>query len=323
MSNAPARLMLKPAQLRLIREIAETGQLQQAAEACAMSQPAASRMLAEVERLVGAPLFLRQPKGLEPTEIGQTVLRRANVILREMFSMASDVAALREGHAGTVRIGAVTGPAVGYVVSAIREVKQRAPDAEITVDVLPSRELLQHLMAGEMDFVLARILPDFESRDLHILPMRDEKVSMLVRASHPLARAPLVTLTELTDYEWIMQSRGAPIREATMEAFASVGLREPRNIVNSPSLLLTIAYLAQSDAVAPISDEVAQLLVQPPISAGFKLLTLRRQIRVSPYYMLSLSRRPISPLARQLRDRVIALARDGSADAWRGPGELG
>ena len=51
--------MLKPAQLRLIREIAETGQLQQAAEACAMTQPAASRMLAETERQVGAPLFLR------------------------------------------------------------------------------------------------------------------------------------------------------------------------------------------------------------------------------------------------------------------------
>lgn len=316
MPNSPARLMLKPAQLRLIREIAETGQLQQAAEACAMTQPAASRMLAETERQVGAPLFLRQPKGMAPTEIGQTVLRRARVILRELSSMASDVSALRGGFAGTVRIGSVTGPAVGYLVSAIREVKQRAPDANITIDVLPSRELLGHLLAGEMDFVLGRILPEFESRDLEILPMRDERVSLLVRGSHPLARAPMVTLTELTDYEWIMQQRGAPIREATQDAFAAVGLREPRNIVNSPSLLLTIAYLAQSDAVSPISDEVAQLLIQPPVSAGFRALRLRRQIRVSPYYLLSLKRRPMSPLAVALRDRVVEYARAGGAGAW-------
>lgn len=305
MSHPPARLMFKPAQLRLIQEIAETGQLQVAAQNCATSQPAASRMLAEIERQLGAALFTRQPKGMEPTEIGKTVLRRAQVILREMSSIASDVSALRGGNAGTVRVGAVTGPAVSYLVSAIREVKQRAPDADITVDVMPSRDLLGHLLAGEMDFALGRILPEFDSRRLTIQPMRDEKVQLIVRNTHPLARAPNVTLTELCDYEWIMQQRGAPIREAALDAFARLGLPEPRNIVNSPSLLLTIAYLAQSDAVSPISEEVAQLLIQPPVKAGFTLLAFPREIRVSPYYMLTLRRRRLSPLAERLQDTVM------------------
>lgn len=308
MSNPPARLMLKPAQLRLVHDIAEHGQLQLAAQASAMTQPAASRMLAQIEAQVGAPLFLRQPTGMEPTEIGRTVLRRARVILREMNSMAADVTALRGGLAGSVHVGAVTGPAVGMLVSAIRRIKQQSPEAEITVDVMPSRELLGHLAAGEMDFVLARILPDFESRDFNILQMRDEGVCFLVRADHPLARAPRVTLTELSDYEWIMQQRGAPIREAALAAFASTGLPEPANIVNSPSLLLTIAYLAQSDAVAPISDEVADLLIRPPVGAGFAVLAIGKDIRVSPYYLLSLRRRPLSPLATRLRDMVIALS---------------
>ena len=95
MSKPPTRLMLKPAQLRLIQQIAEHGQLQLAAETVGMTQPAASRMLAEAEALVGAPMFLRLPKGMEPTEIGRAVLRRANAILCEMLSMGADVAALR------------------------------------------------------------------------------------------------------------------------------------------------------------------------------------------------------------------------------------
>lgn len=95
MSLPPARLMLKPAQLRLIQQIAEHGQLQLAAETVGMTQPAASRMLAEIEHQVGAVLFLRQPKGMEPTEIGRAVLRRARVILREMVSMASDARCAR------------------------------------------------------------------------------------------------------------------------------------------------------------------------------------------------------------------------------------
>lgn len=308
MSLPPARLMLKPAQLRLIQQIAEHGQLQLAAETVGMTQPAASRMLAEIEHQVGAALFLRQPKGMEATEIGRAVLRRARVILREMVSMASDVRALREGFGGSLRVGAVTGPAVGYLVSAIREIKQSAPDADITVDVMPSRELLGHLAAGEMDFVLARILPEFDSQDFNILPMRDEKVTFLTRAGHPLSRSARVTLTELAGQEWIMQSRGAPIREAALAAFADVGLPEPKNIVNSPSLLLTIAYLAQCDAVAPMSEEVAELLIRPPVSAGFAMLQIPHEIRVSAYYLLDLKRRPLSPLAQRLRERLIALS---------------
>jgi DNA-binding transcriptional LysR family regulator len=305
------QLNLKPAQLRLIVEVAESGQLQMAAAATSMTQPAASRMLAEIERAVGAPLFLRQPKGMELTEIGAVMVRRARAMLREMRSMAAEVQALREGQGGAVRVGAVTGPAVGYLVPAIRAIKREAPDAEITVDVLPSRDLLRQLTAGEMDFALARVLPDFDSREFEIHPMRDEKVALLVRAGHPLARAPRVTFTELTDYEWIMQERGAPIREATLEAFGAVGLAEPRNIVNSPSLLLMIAYLSRSDAIAGMSEEVAQLLTQPPVSAGFAVLTMPREVRVSPYYMLNLRRRPLSPVAARLRELVIAHSEAG------------
>lgn len=300
---------LKPAQLRLIHEVALHGQLQLAAESLAMTQPAASRMLAEAERQIGAPLFIRQPKGMEPTEIGTTVLRRARVILREMASIEADVRALRGGYAGSVRVGAVTGPAVSYLVSAIRRIKEESPAADITVDVMPSRDLLLQLAAGEMDFVLGRILPEFDSDSFNILPMADERVALMARADHPLARARLVTLTELVGQEWIMQQRGAPIREATLAAFANVGLSEPDNIVNSPSLLLTIAYLAQSNAITPVSREVAELLIGPPVKAGFTILPTPQPIRVSPYFLLDLKRRPLSPLGKRLRDAVAQMSR--------------
>jgi DNA-binding transcriptional LysR family regulator len=306
---------LKPAQLRLLHEIALHGQLQMAADQLAMTQPAASRMLADAERQVGAALFIRQPKGMDPTEIGTAVLRRARVILREMASIEADVNALRGGYAGSVRVGAVTGPAISYLVTAIRSIKEESPGADITVDVMPSRELLMQLAAGEMDFVLGRILPDFDSDSFNILPMSDEKVALMARADHPLARAQLVTLTELAGQEWIMQQRGAPIREATLAAFAGVGLSEPANIVNSPSLLLTIAYLAQTNAITPVSHEVAELLIQPPVGAGFTIIPTPRPIRVSPYFLLDLKRRPLSPLAKRLRDAVAQMSRSPIRDA--------
>ena len=106
-----------------------------------------------------------------------------------------------------------------------------------------------------------------------------------------------------------MQQRGAPIREATLAAFAGVGLSEPDNILNSPSLLLTIAYLSQSDAVTPVSREVAELLIGPPVKAAFTILPTPQPIRVAPYFLLDLKRRPLSPLAKRLRDRVAQMSR--------------
>lgn len=304
-----SRLALKPAQLRLIDQIDRHGQLQVAADALAMTQPAASRMLAEVERQIGAALFHRTPKGMEPTEIGASFLRRARVILREMDSIATDMRDLREGYAGAVRVGAVTGPAVSHLVAAVRRVKQQAPEAQISIDVMPSRELLNQLTAGEMDFVLGRILPEYDSKAFNILPMHDEKVTMIARVGHPLGRASVVTLMEMVGYEWVLQQRGSPIREATLAAFAGVGLAEPKNIIDSPSMLLTIAYLAQSNAIAAVSDEVAQLLIRPPISARFTVLKTAHYLRVPPYYLLDLVRRPLSPLALCLREELANLSR--------------
>lgn len=304
-----AELSLKPAQLRLVAEIAEHGQLQLAAAEIAVTQPAASRMLAQIERAVGAALFLRHPKGMEPTAVGLAVAKRARAMLREMRDLGHEVAILRAGRGGSVHVGAVTGPAVGYLVPAIQSIKANASGADITVDVAPSRQLLRDLASGRLDFALARFLPEFDSRDFDVEPVRDEKVSLLVRRDHPLRATPSVALSALAGYEWVMQESGAPIREAMNNAFGSAGLSAPGNIVNSSSLLLMIAYLSRTDAIAPVSEEVVQLLVSAPVSAGFVTLRLDRPIRVSPYFLLSLRDRPLSPLAQRLKDVVLQESR--------------
>ena len=113
--HAAMQLTLKPAQLRLIVEVAESGQLQIAAAATSMTQPAASRMLAEIERAVGAPLFLRQPKGMELTEIG-AVINGASELFLEIFGE-------RGAHA-RVAVGAYSMPlGVAVEIEAVMEVE--------------------------------------------------------------------------------------------------------------------------------------------------------------------------------------------------------
>jgi DNA-binding transcriptional LysR family regulator len=88
---------LKLNQLRLISVIAEHGQLSIAADEMAMTQPAASRMLSEIEQTIGTRLFVRHAKGMEPTLVGQAVARRAHNLLVELRDLARKVGELKEG----------------------------------------------------------------------------------------------------------------------------------------------------------------------------------------------------------------------------------
>lgn len=291
---------LRPAQARLIAAIAERGQLQLAAQACQMTQPAASRTLAEVERMLNAPLFRRTPKGMEPTAIGTIVAQRAQRIVLELRDMDRDLRDLRAGRGGRVHVGAVTGPALGYVVPAIVALKEAAPRAEVSVDVAPSVILGEALRRGDLDFALARIPPEGEPADFDVAPARDEKVSLVVRAEHPLAEAHALDLADLAGLPWILQARGAPIRNAVDAGFAAIGRPTPADVVTTSSLLVIIAMLVGSDAVAAMTDEVAELIMSDKVGARFRRLDVRRPIEVEPYLLLTPRNRVLSPLALRL-----------------------
>ena len=289
---------LKSQHLRLVLRIAETGQLQIAASSVAMSQPAASRTLAEIESQVGAALFERHPKGMEPTQVGAAFIRHARAILAEYDNLESEVESVNLGNVGEVRVGAVTGPAVGVLVPAILEIKKTSPRIDLTIEVGPSNHLVQELAENNLDFVIARLPPNHDSRAYKVIPARREVVTLLVRQGHPLSEKDHVPLTVLTEYEWVIQERGNPIRQAVEDAFHSNGLAMPPRITNSSSLLVVLAMLAQSDVIATVSDEVAQLLIRDAIGARLSPLKLAQSIAVSPYFIIQ-NRRQILPSASE------------------------
>ena len=297
-------LQLRTIHWRLLAAIRESGQLQLAAVDCAMTQPAASRMLAEIEKLCGGALYERTPKGMRATAMGMMMGARAATMVQNLRDIERELSAMRAGHGGVVRVGAVTGPALGYLVPAIRALKAGSSTIEITVEVAPSANLVRELAAGSLDFALARLPAEFERREFEIMAARDEKVALLVRRAHPLTTAREVELADLAGFEWVIQERGMPIRAAIDDAHAQAGLETPRNVINSSSLLLTIALLAQSNAIAPMSREVADLLTKTPVSAGFVRLPLSQEIAVAPYYILTSKARTLSPAAARLRGLV-------------------
>lgn len=284
---------LKSGHLRLILKISETGKLQNAASALAMSQPAASRLLSEIETLAGAELFERHAKGMTPTVIGEAFVRHARSIMQGYESLDTEVLALNAGRAGKVRIGSVTGPAGGSLIAAVRKVKAEAPAVEVTIEVAPSVTLVRGLEEGRFDFVIARLPPDADSAAFKVVPARNEVVALLVRRDHPLAGKARVGLAELSGFEWVIQERGSPIRRAVEGAFHARGIELPGNITNSSSLLVALAIINSSDAIAPQSREVAELLTGAGINAQLAVIGTDTELFVAPFFLIQMAGRKL------------------------------
>lgn len=321
MSDAAERIArrLKLPHLRLTLALANTGQISAAARALNMSQPAASRMLAEMERLLGAPVCLRGPKGVELSEAGQALAERARRILTEIAEAGRDVAEISAGMAGTVYIGAVTAPAIDLVVPALQRLKAAHPTIEAQVEVGTSDALVPRLLEGQFDFVIGRVPAQMDIAAFDIRPVQPEVVSLLVRADHPLAGARRLPLAALAEYEWVMQPAGTPLRRAMEYSFASQGLALPRVSLITSSILALLAMIWRSDAIAPVAEEVAYLLAgEQGMTRAIAVLDPAERIEITPYAMIARAERHLSPTARLFYAEISRLIESGRGFAPRG-----
>ncbi len=296
---------LKPSHLQLLLKIAEVGQLQIAASALAISQPAASRIVADIEARAKTTLFYRSPKGLEPTPVGETFLRHARVIVTELDSLQKEVENLNQGLSGEVRIGTVTGPAVGIVLPVYQKLNETSPDISVTIEVSPSTELVRGLDEGRFDFIVARIPTDHNTSDFSVHPGRKEIVQLIVRKGHPAAEKRDITLKDLSNFDWVIQERGSPIRKAVEDAFHSASLPVPSKVVNSSSLLVVEALLANSDVIAPQSKEVSDLLTGSSLGNKLEVLHLENEITVPPYFVIRNRSRQLPRAASLFFERIL------------------
>ena len=118
---------LKVSHMRMIVAVEDSGQISAAAHMLNITQPAASRMIAEMEGILGVPLCRRLPRGVELTPFGAALARRARIMLLELREVDREISDLKSGKGGAVFLGAVTAPAIGIAVPAIRRIRKNFP----------------------------------------------------------------------------------------------------------------------------------------------------------------------------------------------------
>lgn len=306
-----ARSALKFNHMRMITALEEHGNVSAAAAALNISQPAASRMIAEMEAILGAALLERHARGVTLTSYGLALARRARSILIELNEVEQDISDLRTGRGGTVHLGAVTEPAVDLAVPAIQEIRRSYPRLDISVQVEASPVLARELLASRHDFIIARIPDDlnpklFESRVIGI-----EKACLLVGRGHPLvSKKGKIDLETAREFDWVLQPSGSLLRRTIEQHFMRRNVVLPDRILNTSSMLLTLVMLAQSDAISAASLEVARFLSsRKGLDAAIDILPLDFDIEVQPFSLIKVANRTLSPAATLLYNSILQRVR--------------
>ena len=258
-SHALVRNRLKTRHALLLVAMADTLNMGRAAAQLGMTQPAASRLIKELEAMLNVTLFERLPRGMHPTWYGDIMIRHARGILSRMDQAQEEIAGFREGLSGVVHLGTILGPGATLIPKVIARLQDMAPDVQVSVVVDVSGQLNLQLQEGVLDIVVARLVPDPSKQLAHFEFAGTESIVVVARLGHPLMQAPHLRLHDLMHMRWILPPPGGLLRPKLELLCRQAGLEPPRNAVETVAMPVILNLLEQTDMVAAIGTDVAAL----------------------------------------------------------------
>jgi DNA-binding transcriptional LysR family regulator len=292
---------LRLRQLALVAAIVERGSVKAAASAVHVTQPAATKMLHEIESQLGSGLFVRGPRGMSPTPLGEAVALFARQVVADLGRLRDEVGGLASGAMGSIRVGCTTAAIPVVLTPAISRLQVQRPRVTVTVTVDSSDVLLPQLLEGRLDVLLGRVYtPDFERFDFEPLASNSLGIVMGPSQRRRLGAKPLVALA---DRSWILPPAGNVLRSAVESAFRSAGLSPPRVGVETNSTIVTLSLLASTGMVSVLPIVLARDYERKGL---LTCVATAPELDLGPFGLVWRKGRLLTPLALAFCDEVRA-----------------
>jgi DNA-binding transcriptional LysR family regulator len=279
------RLRLKD--LHTLQTVAEVGSMAKASEHLALSQPAISKAVSEMERILGVPLLDRSSRGVELTEFGRLLVERARVIFDEIREGVSDIEHLSDPTRGTVRIGA-TEPVTGIVSQIISRLARKYPRISHDVMISDLDTLLGALRERTRDVVVTRWTPPPEADDLAVQELFKSPLAVMAARDHPLLRRKKLRVGDLMEEKWTLAPSGSFLGRVVVDLFHRRKLPLPPTIVTSMSVNMRLSLVASGGFLTVLPR---LMLRYPSHKAWLRALDMDLSDSSQPIVYITLKRR--------------------------------
>ncbi len=250
---------LKLRQLSLLVAVGQHGNIQAAAQSENISQPAATRLIKELEADFDTRLFTRTNRGAEPTSQGAALIRHAQLIFAQLSAATQEMEDITEGSTGRVVVGTLLAGAAQLLPMAIQRVVNDRPNVTIRVIEGTNDALMPRVQSGEVDMVVGRLPHHRHRKGLMQVPLTQDDVVLVVGRAHPLAGRADLSFDDLRPFGWILPPPETTLRRQIDEVFVEAAQYQPPKIVESVNYLANRTLLGFGAFIGLVPRGVAAL----------------------------------------------------------------
>ena len=293
---------LKLRDLNILLKVVQQGSMAKAAATLAISQPAVSKAIADMEHAFGLRLLDRHRGGIKPTAYGSALVKRGQVIFDEIKLGVEELAFLADPTVGNLHIGSTESVAAGFLPAVIERFSREQPRVRLDVaQAVLNEQHYRELRERTIDLLLGRILTPFGEDDLDAEVLYDDQVVVVAGRKSNWARVRRLKLADLAGEPWILPPADTMPGSLAAELFNAGGAEIPRAPVTTLSMHLCCQLAANAKflTLLPVS-----LLRFGSYNESLKVLPIKLRAQRRPVGIVTLKNRTLSPAARIFIDSV-------------------
>ena len=279
------RLRLKD--LHTLQTVAELGSMAKASERLALSQPAISKAVSDMEHTLGASLLERSSRGVELTQSGRLLVERARIIFDEVRQGVSDIENLADPARGTIRIG-TTEPATGVVSTIIGRLAAKYPRLSYEVIISDLDTLINELRERKHDLLVSRWDTLRMANDLKAQLLFKSPLAVMAGRGHPFLLRKKLGLADLMEERWTLSPPDSFLGRTVADLFRRRKLPLPPAIVTAISIHMRLDLLASGNFLTVLP---AQMLQHPSNKAWLRALDIDLSDSFQPVALVTMKKR--------------------------------
>jgi len=290
--------------LHMLLAVVQEGSMAKAAQRLAVSQPAVSKAIADLEHALGVRLLDRGPRGVQPTLYCTALTRRGLAAFDELRQGVLEIEFMADCTVGEVRVGCVESLIVSLLPAVFSRLFTRHPGviAHVAQMSRPITLEIRELRERNVDLIIGRGIMPIPEDDLHAEVLFHEPLIVVAGAESKWARRRKVDLAELVREKWILH----PAHEApgllVREAFHARGLELPRASVVTLSFHLREMLLMTGEYLTVIPASMVRVFNAK--QAIVKVLPVDLGIQTRPVALFTLKNRTLSPVVELFMECV-------------------
>jgi len=279
--------------------IAEEGTLTAAARRLHLSQSALSHHLKNLEERIGSALFIRQPRCMAPTAVGEELVRRGILIQMEFREMELDLAMMAKGAAQVIRLGTQCYTSYHWLPSLVRRHSSLAQRVRLRIVPEATQRVEDALIRGEIDFAI--LSKEGQDDRLHYWHLLQDEIVLIVAKDHPLSGRRRIMPEDLRGESLLIHTTPDGRHVVVDGLLASHGVR-PQEVIR---LQLTEAILEMAAAGMGVAAAARWMVTSAASARGLSLISFGPQPIVRQWRCAALRGSPrhseFSELAAALR----------------------